>query len=64
MHCAFRRRYATLIWINESFVGPLVFKMLDLNMSAETTDASKNFIALNWPSLFATSAKGAVEGTP
>jgi hypothetical protein len=53
-----------LIWTNESFVGPLVFEMLDSNMSAETIDASEKFIELDWPSLFVTSAKGAVEGTP
>jgi hypothetical protein len=64
MHCAFQRRYATLIWTNESFVRPLVFEMLDSNMSVETTGASEKFITLDWPSLFITSAKGAVEGTP
>jgi hypothetical protein len=64
MHHAFQRRYAALIWTNESLVGPHVFKVLDSNVLVETIDAREEFIALFGSGLLVTSAKRAVEGTP
>jgi hypothetical protein len=64
MHCTSQRRYAALIWTNESLVRPYVLKVLDLNMFAKAIDTRKEFIALIGFGFFVTLAKWAIEGTP